>query len=109
MTRSRYPQFSTGAMLLMMAVFCGMAAGLFYASGVPAIREEIGLLTGSPITPATRQSRAPWVAFILFTYIAPLLLAGLLSLVSFLWRWNRERIALNQSPPDGLRDRHPLD
>jgi hypothetical protein len=104
-------QFSTRTLLLVMAVLCGTAAGLFYASDVPAIREEIGLLIGQPMPAKAGQSRAPWVAFILFTYTAPLLLAGLLSVVSKIGRWSeqrRERTGAIDSN-DEASDRHPLD
>lgn len=75
-------QISLTLMLLMMVVFAFISASLFYASRVPAIREEISmLLYGEAAGGGEDAGRLAHRAFIMFTFASPLLLACVLSLV----------------------------
>lgn len=79
-------------MMLMMIVFAVISAGLFYASRVPAIRDEIGmLLYGETSSSGEDVGRMAHRVFIMFTFTSPLLLAGVLSLVLGLIRWLEKR------------------
>ena len=72
----------------MMVVFAVMSAGLFYASRVPAIQDEVAALVhGKSSTGAKDVGRSAHIAFIMFTFTSPLLLAGLLSTGLSIWRW----------------------
>lgn len=85
-------QISLTLMLLLMVVFAFLSAGLFYASQVPAIREEVSLiLYGESKSSGEDVGRVAHRAFIMFTFTSPLLLACILSLaVSVLNRFRRE-------------------
>jgi len=73
-------QISLTVMLLMMVVFAFVSAALFYASQVPAIREELSvLLYGEARDGGEDVGRVAHRAFILFTFTSPLLLACVLS------------------------------
>jgi hypothetical protein len=75
-------QISLSLMLLLMVVFAFISAALYYASRVPAIREEISvLLTGEAEASEEDVGRVAHRAFIMFTFTSPLLLAGVLSTV----------------------------
>lgn len=66
--------------MLMMVVFAVMSAGLFYASRVPAVRDEIAaLLQGKATSSSEDVGRKAHIAFIMFTFTSPLILAGALS------------------------------
>lgn len=81
-------QVSIGMMMLMMVVFAVMSAGLFYASRVPAVRDEIAaLIRGKATTSGEDVGRAAHIAFIMFTFSSPLILAGLLSTGMSIVRW----------------------
>lgn len=80
-------QISIGLMLLMMGIFAVMSAGLFYASRVGAIREELTVLTGSAAPESGPPDRVAHLVFLMFTYTSPLLLALLLGLIHG-WRRN---------------------
>ena len=67
-------QLSLGVMLLMMVIFAFFSAGLFYAAKIPEVQQEIAVLTGQPVD-VDRSRRGPQIAFILFTFSSPLLLA----------------------------------
>lgn len=84
-------QISLTLMLLLMVVFAFLSAGLFYASQVPAIREEVSLLLyGESQSGGEDVGRVAHRAFIMFTFTSPLLLACVLSLiVSVLNRFRR--------------------
>ncbi|QEF97421.1 hypothetical protein Mal15_14610 [Stieleria maiorica] len=74
-------QISLSLMLLMMVVFAFISAALFYASRVPAIREELGVLFyGEAGERGEDVGRLAHRAFIMFTFTSPLLLACVLSL-----------------------------
>lgn len=75
-------------MLLMMSIFAIMSAGLFYASRVGEIRNEMAVLTGNPTGGAEPPDRVAHLVFLLFTYTSPLLLALALGCV---YSWQRVR------------------
>ena len=78
-------------MLLLMAVFAVMSAGLFYASGVPAVQEELSVLFGDQVASADEVGRLAHIVFIMFTFTSPLLLAGVLSTGMAIVRWYQRR------------------
>jgi hypothetical protein len=82
------PQISISLMLLMMSIFAIMSAGLFYASRVGEIRNEMAVLTGTPTSGAEPPDRVAHLVFLLFTYTSPLLLALVLG---GLYSWQRAR------------------
>jgi hypothetical protein len=91
-TRRRPPQISLSSMMLMMIVFSIMSAGLFYASRVPAVQEELSvLIKGRSGGTAVDNGRFAHVAFIMFTFCSPLILAGLLSTAVSVMRWFERR------------------
>lgn len=89
--RRRPPQISLSVMLLLMAVFAVMSAGLFYASGVPAVQEELSVLFGDRGGTAEDVGRLAHIVFIMFTFTSPLLLAGVLSTGLAILRWRERR------------------
>ncbi len=79
-------------MMLMMIVFSIMSAGLFYASRVPVIQEEIGvLLQGKTGGSKSDGGRLAHIVFIMFTFSSPLILAGVLSTTVGFLRWIERR------------------
>jgi hypothetical protein len=75
-------------MMLMMVVFSIMSAGLFYASRVPAIQEEMSvLIQGRSSGAASSSGQFAQIAFIMFTFCSPLVLAGVLSTAVSVMRW----------------------
>ncbi|WP_168566414.1 hypothetical protein [Crateriforma spongiae] len=79
-TRRNRRQISLSFMLLVMLIFALMSAGMLYASRVDAVQNELRVLFGADVVPATGdQGRLPHLVFILFTLTSPLILAGLLS------------------------------
>ncbi|NND98790.1 MAG: hypothetical protein HKN47_15835 [Pirellulaceae bacterium] len=85
-------QMSIGFMLLLMVVFAVMSAGLFYASRVPMIRNEISVLFyGKSAGSAEDIGRTAHKAFIMFTFVSPLLLAAVLSTGMSILRWLERR------------------
>lgn len=75
-----------------MVVFAVMSAGLFYASRIPLIREEIAaLIYGKATDGGEDVGRAAHIAFIMFTFSSPLLLAGLLSTGMSILRWFEQK------------------
>ena len=90
--RHRPPQMSLGFMLLMTVIFAVMSAGLFYASRVPVVQQEISLLLrGEAEVSGEEVGRVAQITFILFTFCSPLLLAAALSSGLALWRWIETR------------------
>ena len=76
----RPPQMSLSFMLLMMVIFSMMSAGLFYASRVPAVQEEINVMVhGRAGGDREDVGRLAHITFIMFTFTSPLILAGVLS------------------------------
>lgn len=74
-------QVSLSLLLLMMVVFAFISASLFYASRVPAIREELSILFyGESSGGGEDVGRLAHRAFIMFTFTSPLLLACVLSM-----------------------------
>jgi hypothetical protein len=82
------PQISLALMLLLMSIFAVMSAGMFYASRVGAVRDELALLTGSTAASTGESSRVAHLVFLMFTYTSPILLAVLLGGIV---RWSRFR------------------
>ncbi len=79
-------------MLLMMVIFSVMSAGLFYASRVPAVQEEINVMVhGRARGDREDVGRLAHITFIMFTFTSPLILAGVLSTGMALLRWLQRR------------------
>ena len=75
-------------MLLITVVLAVMSAGLFYASRVGAVQDEISVLSGGSVeTGGVDSSRFSHVVFIMFTFTSPLILAGVLSSVVGVMKW----------------------
>ena len=75
-------------MLLMMVIFSIMSAGLLYASRVPAVQDEIQALLGDNVAVRSDDvGRTAHLAFIIFTFTSPLLLAAILSTGLSILRW----------------------
>lgn len=78
-------------MLLMNVIFCVLAGAVYWASRVPAVSEEVSMLFGGRSSGGDSGSRRMHVIFVMFTYTAPLLLAGLLSSMLGIWRYIERR------------------
>lgn len=88
----RPPQISLGFMMLTMGIFALMSAGLFYASRVPAVQEEINVLVhGQTGTDSEDVGRMAHITFIMFTFTSPLILASVLSTGMAVRRWYERR------------------
>ncbi len=76
-------------MMMLMLIFSFISAGLFYASRVPAIQNEITMLMTGEITEAAQEdtSREAQITFVMFTYTSPLLLAGAISAGMAILNW----------------------
>ena len=75
-------------MLLITVVLAVMSAGLFYASRVGAVQDEISVLSGGSVEAGgVDSSRFSHVVFIMFTFTSPLILAGVLSSVVGVMKW----------------------
>ena len=82
----RRPQMSLRFMLLVNIIFCVIAGALYWASRVPAISDELDMMMGGRGGDGGTTGRGTHVIFVMFTYTAPLLLAGVLSSLLGLWR-----------------------
>ncbi|MEO1528002.1 MAG: hypothetical protein AAFX06_21430 [Planctomycetota bacterium] len=84
-------QLSLTLMLLLMVVFAVISAGLFYASQVPVLRQELSMLvTGKSEDAGEDVGRVAHRAFIMFTFSSPLLVACIVSIaVNVLKRFDR--------------------
>ena len=79
-------------MMLMMVIFSVMSAGLFYASRVPAVQDELEVLVkGRSGSGGDDVGRLAHITFIMFTFTSPLILASLLSTGMAVVRWVRRR------------------
>lgn len=78
-------------MMLMMVVFAVMSAGLFYASRVPMIQDEISVLIRGKNVGGEDIGRAAHKMFVMFTFTSPLLLAGAVSTIVSIARWIERR------------------
>ncbi len=77
-------------MMMLMVIFAVMSAGLFYASRVPAVQNEIAILFGKEPGATEEVGRTAHIVFIMFTFTSPLLLAAVLStLVAILRKLGR--------------------
>ncbi|XZE53694.1 hypothetical protein SH139x_005459 [Planctomycetaceae bacterium SH139] len=88
--RRRPPQMTLSFMLMMNVVVCGILGAIYWASQVPAIRDEISMMFGGRAGPS-EPGRTTHMIFLIFTYSAPLLLAGLLSTIMAVWRMLERR------------------
>ena len=77
--------------MLLMVVFAVISAGMFYATQVPAVQNDISLMMGGDTASAEDVGRGAQITFIMFTFTSPLILAGLLSTAMAILRWNRKR------------------
>ena len=82
----RRPQMSLGFMLLMNVVFCVLAGAFYWASQVPAIADEVSMMFGGRGSSGGDGNRTTHAIFVMFTYTAPLLLAGTLATILSIWR-----------------------
>ena len=73
--------------MLAMVIFAVMSAGLFYATRVPAIQDELNVLFRGGKGDSESTGRAAHIVFIMFTFTSPLLLAGALSTGMAILRW----------------------
>jgi hypothetical protein len=89
--RRRPPQMSLGFMMLMMVIFAVMSAGLFYASQVPAVQDDLEILFGGDAAGPADSGHAAHIVFIMFTFSSPLLLAALLGMLTALFRLYEQR------------------
>ena len=93
-TIRRPPQMSLSFMMLMMVIFSVMSAGLFYASRVPVIQEDIQIMTtGETGSLSEDVGRRAHIAFIMFTFTSPLILAGLLATGRSVLLWTTQRVS----------------
>lgn len=83
---TRRPQMSLGFMLLMNVIFCVIAGAFYYASQVPAIADEVSMMLGGRGSAGDSGGRSMHMVFVMFTYTAPLILAGLLATILGIWR-----------------------
>ncbi len=85
--RRRPPQISLAVMMLLTVVLAVMSAGLFYASRVGAVQDEISVLSGNSVGQTGEDTgRLAHVIFIMFTFTSPLILAGVLSMAVGVFR-----------------------
>jgi hypothetical protein len=83
---------SLGFMMLTMGIFSLMSAGLFYASRVPAVQEEVKVLVHGETGGASEDvGRTAHITFIMFTFTSPLILASVLSTGMAVRRWYERR------------------
>ena len=102
-TERRRLQISLGVMLLLMLVFGLISAGLLYASRVPAVQQEWATLIDRGGVGAEPQSSGHihHLAFILFTFASPLILATVLStMLAILRRVRTPRRAILRDSSD---------
>lgn len=85
------PQISISVMLLLTCIFAMMSAGIYYASRVGAIRDELALVSGGDASRPPGSSRTAHLAFLMFTYTSPLLLAALLGAIAGWLKFRRRR------------------
>ena len=80
-------------MMMLMLIFSFISAGLFYAARVPAIQNEISMFMTGQVTDGSEEEagRMAQIAFVMFTYTSPLLLAGAISISVTALRWYERR------------------
>ena len=79
-------------MLMMMVIFSVMSAGLFYASRVPAVQDDLSVILSSEESAADEEGgRVAHIVFIMFTFTSPLILASVLSTITAALRWYERR------------------
>jgi len=92
------PQISIALMILLMSIFAVMSAGMFYASRVGAIQDEISIFGGG--SASSEPNRAAHLTFLMFTYTSPLLLAMVLgTIVSIIRFLNRPAVTRRVTTP----------
>jgi predicted permease len=93
------PQISIALMILLMSIFAVMSAGMFYASRVGAIQDEISIFGGN--SAGAEPNRAAHLIFLMFTYTSPLLLALVLGTIVSIMRFRNRHTVIRRvtSPP----------
>ncbi|MDA9934549.1 hypothetical protein OAG76_00560 [Rubripirellula sp.] len=88
-SQRRPPQISIAFMMMLMLIFSFISAGLFYASRVPAIQNEIAMLMTGKVAEVAQEdtTREAQITFVMFTYTSPLLLAGAISTGMAILKW----------------------
>jgi len=85
-------------MILLMSIFAVMSAGMFYASRVGAIQDEISVFGGG--SSASEPNRTAHLIFLMFTYTSPLLLAMILGTIVSVMRFlNRPTVTRRVTSP----------
>ena len=82
----RRPQMSLAFMLLINVIFCVLLGAFYYASQVPAIADEVSMMMGGRGSSGDSGNRSMHMIFVMFTYTAPLILAGVLATILGIWR-----------------------
>jgi hypothetical protein len=67
--------------MTVMLIFTVMCAGVFYASRIQVVQDELTLLLGVSPFGKRESSRKAHLMFLLFTYASPLMMAAVLSTV----------------------------
>jgi len=92
------PQISIALMILLMSIFAVMSAGMFYASRVGAIQDEISIFGGN--SASSEPNRSAHLTFLMFTYTSPLLLALVLGTIVSIMRFrNRPTVTRRVTLP----------
>lgn len=74
-------QLSLRFLLLMNVIFCVLAGTAYWASRVPAISNEVSMMLGGRAESSEASGRRVQIVFVMFTYTAPLILAGTLATI----------------------------
>jgi hypothetical protein len=102
--RSR-AQLSLRFLLLMNVIFCVIAGAVYWASRVPAISNEVSMMLGGRAESNEASGRRVQIVFVMFTYTAPLILAGtlatILSVIRFFERRMQKQVARDELPSHG--------
>ena len=77
--------------MLLMVVFAIVSAGLFYASRISTVRDEINAFANRKSETTDNSGYAAHKAFVMFTVASPLLLAAVLSTGVSVVRWYEQR------------------
>jgi len=72
-------QISLGVMMVLMLVFTLMSVGLFYATRIQEVQDELAIVFGPSAFTERESSRRSHLTFLLFTYASPLMLALVLA------------------------------
>jgi hypothetical protein len=89
---TRRPQLSLRFLLLMNIIFCMIAGAVYWASRVPAISNEVNMMLGGRAESNEASGRRVQIIFVMFTYTAPLILAGTLASILSIVRFIERRV-----------------